>query len=219
MSAAADLAAVRTSVTLSASDHMACVRVRGAGAHDLLDRVSPRQLFVRSGQMLHTLFLDESAKPIADVYLCCDDDDYLIVAEGLSGAGLVGYLADHAKGLDVACIDQSASHGVLSLDGPYAWELLADITSPDVIGLPYSSFFHEARFTCLRGGKTGEYGYDLLAERDRIPQLRERMLAAGQRLELREVGRAALELAGLEAGFFNVRRHVREGLTPVELQL
>ncbi|MDB4952666.1 MAG: Aminomethyltransferase, partial [Myxococcales bacterium] len=57
------------------------------------------------------------------------------------------------------------------------------------------------------------------SERDRIPQLRERLLSAGQRLELREVGRAALELAGLEAGFFNVRRHVREGLTPVELQL
>jgi glycine cleavage system aminomethyltransferase T len=219
MSLADDVAAVRTGVTLIAADHVACVRVAGPGAHPLVDRVAPRELFIRAGQMLQTLLLDDDATPLADVYIACDDDDYLIVGEGLTGPALAAYLARHAAGLDVAITDLSASHGVLGLDGPYAWELLAEIASPDVIGLPYLGFFHEGRFTCFRGGKTGEYGYELLIERDRLPAVRGLIEDAGRRFALRPIGLAALERCSLECGFFNVRREVRPGLTPVELQL
>jgi len=219
MSVDREVAAVRTAVTLAEGDHLACVRVAGAGAHDLLDRVSPRQLFVRTGQMLHTVFLDDAARPIADVYVCCDDDDYLVVAEGMTAAALAAYLEGHAGGLDTRIDDLGGSHGFLCLDGPYAWELLAELTVPDVIGLPYLSFYHDRALTCFRGGKTGEYGYDLLTERTRLPELRERIATLGRKFELCAIGLPALERAGLEAGFFNVRRWVSDGLTPVELQL
>jgi aminomethyltransferase len=219
MSLDGDVAAVRTAVTLADGDHLTCVRVAGEGAHDLLDRVSPRQLFVRTGQMLHTVFLDDTARPVADVYVCCDEDDYVVTVEGMTAAALIAYLAGHADGLDVRMLDLSASHGFLCLDGPYAWELLGEVTSPDVIGLPYLSFFHDPQLTCFRGGKTGEYGYDLLVERARLPGLRAQLTALGRRFELRQIGLPALEIAGLEAGFFNVRRWVRDGLTPIELQL
>lgn len=219
MSAAADVAAVRTSVTLADGDHVTCVRVAGAGAHALLDRVSPRPLFVRAGQMLHTVLLDDAAKPVADVYLCCDDDGYLVVAEGMSGAAPCAYLQAQRRDLAVDLVDLSASHGLLCLDGPYAWELIAELTSPDVIGLSYLSFFDEGRFTCFRAGKTGEYGYDLMIDRARLPEIRGRVIELGASFGLRRVGLDALDACGLEAGFFNVRRHVRDGLTPVELQL
>ncbi|HTR55070.1 MAG TPA: hypothetical protein VMJ10_30500 [Kofleriaceae bacterium] len=219
MSVADDLAAIRATTTLRAGDELACVRIDGAGAHELLDRVSPRQLFVRSGQMLHTLFLDDAAKPVADVYLCCDDDAYHVVAEGMRAASVLAYLADHAHGLSVELVDLSLSHAFLCLDGPYAWELLAEISSPDVIGLPYLGFFHDPRFTCFRGGKTGEYGYDLLVAREQLAAERARILDLGRRFELREIGQEAHALAMLESAFFDVRRAPRPGLTPVELQL
>ncbi len=219
MSLADDVAAVRTGVALTRGDHVAAVRVVGPDSQELVDRVSPRPLFARQGQMLHTLLLDDDAAPIADVYLCCDEDDYLLVAEGPTGASLAAYLRGHAAGLDATAVDLTPTHGVLCLDGPYAWELLAEVTTPDVVGLSYLSFFHTGRFTCLRGGKTGEYGYGLLIEREPLPEIHEALAAAGRRLELREIPLAALELAQLEAGFWNVRREVRPGLTPVELQL
>src|SRR6185436_3108771 len=165
---AAQIRALRSGAVVGAGDHLACVRVRGAGAHDLLDRVSPRELFVRSGQLLHTVLLDDAALPIADVYIGCDDDDYLVIAEGMSGPAVADFLAAHARGLDAAIEDTSASHAFLCLGGPYAWELLAELTTPDVIGLPYLGFFHEPRFSCFRAGKTGEYGYDLWVERGRL---------------------------------------------------
>jgi glycine cleavage system aminomethyltransferase T len=216
---AADVAAVRASVALGDGAHVAAVRASGPGAQDLLDRASPRDLFVRAGQMLHTLLLDGAGAPIADVYLCCDEDDYLVLAEGLDGPALAARLAKEAGGLDVEIADLTPSHAILTLDGPYAWELLADVTSPDVIGLPYLGFFHEGRFTCFRGGKTGEYGYELLVPREGLAELRRVLLDAGRRYELREASRAALDLCRLEAGFFNVRREARPDLTPIELQL
>lgn len=219
MSLADDVRAVRSSVTLIASDHVAAVRIGGAQAHELLDRVSPQQLFVRGGQMLHTLLLADDATPVADVYLCCGDDDYTVLAEGLDGPALAAYLAAHATGLDAQITDLTPTHAMLSLDGPYAWELLTNLTSPHVIGLPYLAFYDEGRFTCFRAGKTGEFGYDLLVERARVDEIRALIEAAGASVGLRTITLPAIETCALEAGFFNIRRDVRPGLTPIELQL
>lgn len=214
-----EVMAVRTGVTVAAGDHVALVRVAGAGAHDLLDRVSPRPLFVRTGQMLHTVLLDAKGMPVADAYLCCDEDDYLVLAEGMPGPALTAYLREHAHGLAIDLEDRSESHAVLAVDGPYSWELVADLTTPDVIGLPYLAFFHAERFTCFRAGTTGEYGYLLVCPRAAAAGVRDVALSTGRRFDLRTVSLAALERCALEVGFFNVRRQVREGLTPVELQL
>jgi aminomethyltransferase len=217
--ASIQVGAVRGSVAVSDGDHLVCARLAGPHAHDLLDRVSPRSLFVRSGQMLHTLLLDDNALPLADVYICCDEDDYLVIAEGMTGPALAAYLASYTHGLDVQVEDMSHGHGFISVDGPYAWELIADVTSPDIIGVPYLGFFRDDSFLCFRAGKTGEYGYDLLAPLDRLAAVKDQVLSAGIRLDVRAVGRDAIDVCALEAGFFNVRRHVRPHLTPVELQL
>jgi glycine cleavage system T protein (aminomethyltransferase) len=219
VSVADELRALRGAVALADGDQLACVRVRGAGAHDLLDRVSPRELFVRSGQLIHTLFLDDAAQPIADVYLGCDEDDYLVIAEGMSGPAVRDYLAAHAGGLDAQLDDTSASHAFLCLGGPYAWELLGELTSPDVIGLPYLGFFHERRFTCFRAGKHGEFGYDLLVPREDVAEVRARIHELGRAFDLRAIGPEGLAVAMLENWFWNPRRDVAPGLTPIELQL
>jgi glycine cleavage system aminomethyltransferase T len=128
---------------------------------------------------------------------------------------VIAHLA--ARGLVAA--DLASTHAFLCIDGPYAWELVAELTSPDVIGIPYLGFFHAEQFTCFRAGKAGEYGYDLLVPREHLSAVRERILEAGRAFDLRTVSRAALDLCALEAGFFNVRHQSRAGLTPVELQL
>jgi aminomethyltransferase len=215
----AELHALRTSATVADADHVACVRIRGTGAQDLLERVSPRTLFARPGKMVHTVFLDDAAMPIADVYLCCDEDDFLVFADGMPAAAAIDYLTPHARGLDAAFEDLAPTHALLCLGGPYAWEVLAELATPDVIGLPYLNFFHEARFVCFRGGKTGEYGYDLLIERDRLDAVRDQLATVGRRFDLRTISLPALEAAALENFFWNPRRDVRAGLTPIELQL
>jgi glycine cleavage system aminomethyltransferase T len=214
-----EVRALRTTTTLASGDHIAAVRVRGTDAAEALDRVSPRALFVRLGKMTHTLLLDDEAQPIADMYVCCDEDDFFVLAEGISAPRVIEIVSAHATGLDVAFEDLSRSHAMLTLNGPYVWELLGELTTPDVIGLPYLGFFHADAFTCFRGGKTGEYGYDLLVERARVDQLRDHIATIGRRFELADISLAALEVAQLENAFWNARRDTAPGLTPIELQL
>jgi glycine cleavage system aminomethyltransferase T len=203
-----DVMAIRTAVALSDGTHLACARVESRAA---LDQISPRKLHIGNGQMLHTLFLDDAARPVADIYLACDDDTFLVYGEG--------DVIDHLAARGLASTDLSATHAFLCIDGPYAWELVAELTSPDVIGIPYLGFFHAEQFTCFRAGKSGEYGYDLLVPREHVSAVRERILDVGRAFDLRVASRAALDLCALEAGFFNVRHQSRAGLTPVELQL
>ena len=84
-----DTAAIRQSVAISRPEHITVVRIAGEAAFAALDRVLPRELYLRDGQILHTLLLAEDATPLCDLMVCRTDEAYLLVAEGMSGAGVV----------------------------------------------------------------------------------------------------------------------------------
>jgi aminomethyltransferase len=217
--------AVRTAAALWAPADVACLRVQGPDAFDALDALCPADLYLRDGQMLHTLLLDDAARPLVDTYLCRDDEDFVLLAEGLGAAALRDFVcAGLPAGLDVEVRDLSADHGLLQLDGPYAWELLAEWVGPTTIGLPYLSFCHLPEAVCFRAGKTGEYGYQLLVPRDRLAAVRARLEEAAAAFGGVAVcgtpdGREALDRCALENFFFNVRREGRSDATVAELQL
>jgi len=222
MSLEGQLQALRHAAAVSQQDHVACVRLVGEDAFDALDAVCPADLFVRDGQMLHTLLLREDATIFADLYVCSDDEDFVLLAEGPDGAALKAHLEQHLPpGLRPEIVDLSQEHLVLSLHGPYAWEVLAGVAGAEVVGLPYMTFYHDEGFSCFRAGKTGEFGYDLLVPRAGATALRGRIDAAAAALELdlEQVQLEALDQCALENWFFNVRREGSEEVTPLELQL
>jgi glycine cleavage system aminomethyltransferase T len=214
-----DLLALRTGVARSARP-VAILRVVGEQAFDVLDAVSPRPLFLRDGQALHTLFLDDDAHPFADVYILCDDLDYLVIAEGPTPADLIAWLGARVPaGLDAEIRDLTPTHTLMSLDGPYAWELLGRLVGPEVVGVPYLSLFFLRAFDGLglRAGKTGEFGYDLLVPTAALPGIE--AILPGEEFALGSVDVDTLDLCALENGFFSIRTPGVAGLTPVELQL
>lgn len=212
--------ALRYGVALTEMRQIQLIRLRGEGAFDLLDAVSPRPLFLRDGQAMHGILLDEGAHPLADLYIALDDLDYLLVAEG---PPLQSWLRAHhpAGAPEVEILDERTQLSMLSLNGPYAWELMSRLVSPDILGMPYLSFFalRDWDGICLRAGKTGEYGYDLVVPQVRMPALRERVLALGADMEPAEAGLADLDLCAMENGFFSIRTPGIAALTPLELQL
>jgi glycine cleavage system T protein (aminomethyltransferase) len=214
-----EVAAIRSSVALSRGSHVSAVRVAGPGAFEAVDSISPRELYIQDGQALHTLFLDDGGHAVADVYVCADGEDFLLLGEAREQS-LLDYVRDRARqrgGTEIE--DLAASHEVLSLHGPYAWELLAEVLTPEIIGLPYLGFFREGQLTCLRAGKTGEYGYDLLVARDEADAFVERIVERGAAFDLATATLEALDTCALESWFFNVRREGGADVTPVELQL
>ncbi len=72
---------------------------------------------------------------------------------------------------------------------------------------------------CCRGGKTGEYGYVLVGEPDRIDSLWSELRALGEPLDAVPIDLETLDLCALENWFFNIRGEGRHALSPIELQL
>lgn len=216
----AEIQAIRTAVAFSAEPATVCLRVSGDDALATLDRAVAADLFVRDGQVRPSVMLDEQGRVIADVYVGQDDEAYLLIAEGMAADDLTSHLRQAAP--DKASLhveDLTASSDTLSVHGPYAWELIGELLGPDLIGLPYLYFYRTEGILCLRGGKTGEYGYDLFIPKEQTAEIRQRLSEKGAAFDLVEVGGEALAQCSLENGFFDVRREGRAGLTPVELGL
>jgi aminomethyltransferase len=216
-----EVRAIRESAGLTALPGVWAVYVRGEGAYEVLDRIVPCDLYMRDSQVRHTLLLDERGAPFADVYIGNDDGDFLLVGEGPSVAQLLEHLNRHTpEGADVRYEDLSTSHTVLSLNGPFSWEVMAALEGPGIIGFPYLSFFHpDPARTYIRAGKTGEFGYDLVVPRDGADALRSAILDAGAPFDCRAVSEEALRACALENWFYDVRRQSGAELSPVELQL
>lgn len=213
------LRALRESVALSERDHVAVIAAEGSGAFDALDRLVSGDLWIQTGRARHTLLLHEDGTPLADVYVSARDDDFLLLAEGAPGRELVEHLEGHRPPGAAASFRLLDDRAVLGLDGPYAWELAAAVLGPDVMALPYLTTCELDGASCLRAGKTGEYGFDLVVPRAAAAAWRERLLEAGRPFDLGRAGLEELDHCALENFFFNVRREGRSGATPLELQL
>jgi glycine cleavage system aminomethyltransferase T len=211
---------VRSSVAMSRLQHVHLARIRGKHAFDALDSIFTRDLYLRDGQMLHGLLLDEEARVFADCYVASDDDEFFLLAEGPDKHQLLDYLRRHVGAFDdVEILDAGESHRLIGLDGPYAWELLAKLVGQEVVGLPYLTFFFFEDLLCCRAGKTGEYGYVIIVPEHAVDGTWARLADAGRDLDVVEVTLDVLDHCALENWFFNVRAEGRRPVMPLELQL
>ena len=214
------LHALRYSSSLCEMDHVSCLCFSGNIAFEVMDHLIPAELYIRNNQMLHSLILDENARPLADVYLCCDEENFLLLAEGMQASELKDYINSYVPmSKQIVIDDLGLSHKILALNGPFAWEVLAELVGPEVVGLPYLTFFHFEKSICFRAGKTGEYGYDLLVPKSDFEEIKSHLLDAGTKMDLGTASLDALDLCALESWFFNIRKEGAENVTPIELQL
>ncbi len=219
MSLELDMQALRQGVAWSQS-LKSCFHLSGPRAVEAMNSLCPRELYIRDGQMLQTLLLDAEAKPIADMLVCAEGDDFLLLIEAAPGLDLGALFAERLPlGNALSLADLSVEYELIGIDGPYAWELLSELLSPEVIGLPYLGFYRNRNFLCFRAGSSGEFSYQWLIPKTEAAAWRERLLRLGAAFDLRQVSQEALDLGALENFFFNVRRDSIQGITPVELQL
>jgi glycine cleavage system aminomethyltransferase T len=214
-----EIDAIRTSAALSDLPHVAYLRVRGDDALAVVDKLCPAELVLREGQLLHTLLLNDDATVFADLYVGRDDDTFWLIGEGPTPSQLAARVCAEAAGARIDIETLNDTHIALGVNGPYAWELLGEVMGPEIIGLPFASLFHFDEWLCVRAGKTGEYGYDLLVPRGEIAAARARLAEVGRRFDLGTASLEALDHCALENWFFNIRREGAAGVTPLELQL
>lgn len=212
--------AVRHATAVLAPTHLALLEVRGAGAFEALNRLLPCDLFVHDGQARRTVLLDEQAGVIADVVVAKLDGVFLLFVDGLDCADAVGLLEEETpSGLEVTARDLSDEYELVSLHGPFAWELGALWLGQALISLPPLALYRSRLGVVLRSGRTGEFGYETLLPRASSAVARERLRDLGIAFDLQSASLATLDRCALENGGFVPRNVQLAGLSPVELQL
>lgn len=213
-------AAIRNSAGICRATGLVILKISGKDAYDVVEGICPADLYVGDGRILHTLFLREDAQPFADVYVCREGPDFLVIAEGPGEAALRRYIQESVEGSpDFELETISETHEALTVNGPFAWEVMAALVGPQVIGLPYLTFYRKGETLVFRAGKTGEFGYLLLDPKADCSSREAQVNALLEKFEASWVSQDALDQCGLENWFFNIRRDTTEGVTPLELQL
>jgi len=211
--------ALREGVAATRANHLRALKLSGGdAAWETVSELTSGELFLRDKQILHSLWLDDAAHPIFDVYVLRDDESFVLLGESSDAIDPLAHARAHLRA-GAVLDDLGATHEVVSLSGPFAWELLGEVFGPEIIGLPYLGAFVEGEGWVMRAGKTGEFGYDLVLPKAAVGDMVAKLGEIGPKFDLAWADRDVLEQCMLENWFFNVRREGRGDVTPLELQL
>jgi len=213
--------ALRSSVAISDVSHFSVLRLSGTNAYDVLNRIVPCYLNLRMNKIKQTIFIMEKSFRYADVYICKEASSYLLILKGDSPENFSEWIFKYKKANEEINIQLlNTTHSQIALNGPFAWELLAEIEDPEIISLPYLSYYYpDQNSIILRSGETGEFGYHLIYPHDTACRIWDTALEVGDDFDLERAGFNTLEYCSLENNFFNVRIEGSIGANPIELQL
>jgi len=175
--------AVRTKAGMFDVSHMGRVRFQGPDALDVLQHLGTNDLRkVRPGTAQYTLWCTPDGGTIDDlINLWIADQDFIVVMNASRREDDLEHLEEHAKGHDVAIVDESADTVMIAVQGPEARALVATLGD-----LPEMPRFGLVRATldgvavlAARTGYTGEDGVELICEAGAGPRIWEALREAG----------------------------------------
>ena len=152
---------IRDTVGLTDFSHMQKFKVPEETGMDFLDTLMAGNVAkIRFGRMLHTFLPDSNGELVADCYVANNDDEYIVLCEGILRTRKSGRFLQIAE---IGAEDLTESEVLLGIDGFKAWAVVKELFGADVLGLPYLSIeryeFEGTPVRLFRAGKTSEFGY------------------------------------------------------------
>ncbi|WP_296651499.1 glycine cleavage T C-terminal barrel domain-containing protein [Paraburkholderia sp.] len=188
----AERVAMRKTILLTDYSHLGMAEISGEGAYELLNLMVAGDVgSIRDEQGMYTIILNNEGEIISDVYILCDDERFIVMSEWLTGDAISEMmkhlLEQHGSEFEeighIGSLGDSL--GVLHFEGPYSWELLAEMYGMDVLGLPFQEHMHVGDDEILfRAGEHGEYSYKLIANNDRLEAIWEQAVQAGEKYDM-----------------------------------
>ncbi|CAM3928365.1 aminomethyltransferase family protein [Rahnella bruchi] len=221
--------AARENMLLTDFSHLSIVSVMGDDAWSLVNHMTSADIsIIRDEQGIYSLLLNEDGTIWGDVYVLCTSDGYYLLSENRNAAELIerlNYILDHYPQLDIQqrpvihAMDTD-SWGAIQLEGPYAWELLAENYGYDIIGLPYHEYMNtDDELLVFRCGKHGEFAYLLIGERQVLAESWQQLQAIGAKFDLVTGGLNYQQTARVENPCWDPAIYSDYSINPVELQM
>ncbi len=220
----AEYEAVRQAVGLTDFSFVQTYRFPEEKGVDMLDALLAGNVSrIRFGRVLHTFLADADGHIVGDCYVANNDQEFIVMCESIVPDAEVNAIFARHGMAEAGGEELTGSHVLLGLDGVRAWEVAREVFGADVLGLPYLSLeaypFAGESVYLIRGGKTGEFGYLILAPVAVADRLFETLKPAVDRAKGRCCGAAIHQDLRLEGRFFNVHAEGRRVRDPLVLGL
>ena len=211
--------AVREAAGVFDVSHMGRMRVTGEGATEALNRLVTNDLGrIGEGAAQYNLLCREDGGILDDLILYRGGGGWTIVYNAGNRAKDEGWFESHLQGCELQPLSDAV--GLLALQGPKAVDVLRGLAIGDVASLPYFGFTTTAvagvePVAVARTGYTGEDGFELFVDSDRIGQVWDALLEAGTK----PCGLAARDVCRLEAGLRLYGNDMDESTNPYQAGL
>ncbi len=218
---------VREKVGVFDQSSFAKFELSGRDAAEALSFICANDVNKPAGRLTYTQMLNTRGGIECDLTVArlADDRFYIVTGTG-SRTHDFGWIADHLPtGADIRLSDVTEEFGTLSLMGPRARDVLAEITSAD-IGNAAFPFGHVReidiaghRVRALRVTYVGELGWELHVPIAGTGDVFDALMQAGKAHDIRPVGYRAIESLRLEKGYRAWGSDITPNDTPFEAGL
>ena len=206
--------------------HMGEIEVKGRGAFDLLQWVLSRNIEGQAiGQLKLSVITNENGGIIDDLTVYkFGPDHYMIVTNAGTKDKDFSWIEKQKKekGFSNAEItDISDQTGKLDIQGPLSQMILQKLTADDLNTLKYyyamNTKVMDVPALVSRSGYTGEDGFEIYADSQKIGEIWDELLKIGADFGLKPAGLGARDTLRLEGGMMLYGNDMDETITPLEV--
>lgn len=208
--------AVRRKAGLFDISHMGEIELKGPGALDLIQRLTPNDASqLQPGRSQYSALLTPEATFIDDIMVyCLAPDHYLLCVNASNTEKDFQWVSQEASRCEVT--DTSSAWALIALQGPLCREILPASLKKN----------HFAKIDWEGGevllsvtGYTGEDGYEIFCRPELAPRVWDQLLGRGASLGLLPCGLGSRDTLRLEAAYPLYGHEIDEQTTPAEANL
>lgn len=214
---------VRSHVGLFDVSHMGRVRVAGGGAASFLQHVTTNdvgKLAVSHAQ--YSMVCNENGGIKDDIFVYrLALDEFLLCVNASNREKILSWLRSQpVQDKTIRLEDRSVKLSQVAVQGPQSRELLMSLGGTAIEGLKLhrtcDGMIGDLSCLVARTGYTGELGYEIYIDADKVGRLWELLVDKGQAWGLKPAGLGARDLLRLEMGYLLYGNDIGETTTPLE---
>ncbi|THJ21099.1 MAG: glycine cleavage system aminomethyltransferase GcvT [Nitrospira sp. CG24E] len=214
---------VRSHVGLFDVSHMGRIRIAGPGAISFLQRVTTNDVSkVAVSHAQYSMVCNEKGGIKDDIFVYrLSSDEFLLCVNASNREKIILWLQSQlAQDATVRLEDRSVELAQVAVQGPKSRDLLLSLGATALEGLKLHRTCDGTigGLSCLlaRTGYSGELGYEIYIDADKVGRLWDLLIDKGQAYGLKPAGLGARDLLRLEMGYLLYGNDMGEDTTPLE---
>jgi len=216
---------VRNNAGLFDVSHMGEIFVTGKGALDYLQTLVPQNIAkLLDTKALYCQLTNESGGIVDDLIVYkLKDSEYLIIVNASRADIDFDWFCSHSNGYEVKVENKSDVYSMVALQGPKSENILEKVgieksNQPKTFHIMQTKLINTDVFVS-RTGYTGEDGFEIIIENEKVSELWEIILEKGKEYNILPIGLGARDTLRLEAAMSLYGHELTEETTPVEAGL